>query len=158
MSVSVRVCMGVFACVCVCLCVFTCFSVCLRLFKCVCVFACVCVCLRVFACVCGCLRNYVCVCACVCMFLGSFRRVLKTNKQFSEARNKQAIQRGAKQTSNSARRGTYKQFAVPLEKQATAFLTNFSYRGKNFQRCWIISKFLFHNLIGGTESLHYHTI
>jgi len=67
----------------------------------------------------------------------TFRRVLKTNKQFGEARNKQAIQRGAEQTSNSARRGTNKQFAVPLDKQATAFLTNFSYRGKNFQRCWI---------------------
>jgi len=53
----------------------------------------------------------------------SYRRVLKTNKQFSEARNKQATQRGAEQTSNSARRGAYKQFAVPLDKQATAFST-----------------------------------
>jgi len=60
-----------------------------------------------------------------------------TNKQLSEAQNIQAIQRGAEQTSNSARRRTYKQFAVPLDKQAPAFLTNFSYRGKNFQRCWI---------------------
>jgi len=41
----------------------------------------------------------------------------------SGAKDKQAIQRGAEQTSNSARSGTYKQFAVPLDKQATAFST-----------------------------------
>ena len=41
----------------------------------------------------------------------------------SGAKDKQAIQRGAEQTSTSARRGTYKQFAVPLDKQATAFST-----------------------------------
>jgi len=32
------------------------------------------------------------------------RRALKTNKQLSEARNKQATQRGAEQTSNSHQR------------------------------------------------------
>ena len=125
---------------------FVCVCVCLR------VFACTCVCLRVFACfrVFVCVSLFFCVVAGVCVILCVFKGVCMGLRFFgfitSGSYDKQAIQRGAeqtsnsqgaKQTSNSARRGTYKQFAVPLEKQATAFLTNLSYRGKNFQRCWI---------------------
>jgi len=46
----------------------------------------------------------------------------KDKQAIQRGAEQKAIQRGAEQTSNSARRGTYKQFAVPLDKQATAFI------------------------------------